>query len=271
MRIGLILCLLLGMWLAPAGVAAAAPPANLVQAELLADVATIQPGKPFTFGVKLKIHPGWHVYWKYAGDSGMPTKIKWKFPTGFEAGEVEFPIPKRIELPGGVVNYGYEDEVVLMTRVMPPSDLKVGSTADLLADVSWLVCEDSCIPGKASLKLSILVDSSAPSANEKVFQTWKSQLPAKGQASDLNLKLADDGAFVAQVNPPAFAKELTWFPAPPAGAGVEDASPKESTFTFKLAPPAKKDDRMGFLVAYTDETGHRRGVEFVVELPSASK
>jgi len=271
MRIGPILCLLLAIAAASAGVAPAAPPANLVLAELLADVATIQPSKPFMLNVKLKIRPGWHVYWKYAGDSGMPTKIKWKLPAGFEAGDVGFPIPKRIELPGDLVNYGYEDEVVLLTRVTPPSDVKVGSTIDVLADVSWLVCDDSCIPGKTSLKLSILADSSAPPANERVFQTWESQLPTKGQASGLDLKPTAGGAFLAQFNPPPSAKDLTWFPAPPAGAGVEDASSKGNTFTFKLAPSAKKDDRIGFLVAYTDETGHRRGVEFTVELPSAVK
>ena len=56
--------------------AAAAPPGKgLVTATLLADVDSVKAGKTFNLGVLLKIKPGWHVYWKNPGDSGMATKV----------------------------------------------------------------------------------------------------------------------------------------------------------------------------------------------------
>ena len=48
---------------------------ELVKATLIADVSSIQPGQKFRLGVLYRIEPGWHIYWKYPGDSGIPTKI----------------------------------------------------------------------------------------------------------------------------------------------------------------------------------------------------
>jgi DsbC/DsbD-like thiol-disulfide interchange protein len=261
--------------------ASAAPPANLVQAELLADVATIKPGQPFTLGVRFRIHEKWHIYWKYAGDSGLPTKINWHLPPGFEPGELQFPIPKRIELPGELVNYGYEDEVVLMTQVTPPRDLKSGATVDLLADASWLVCENACIPGKVSMKLSLLVDETAPPTNEELFKKWKALVPTKISQADkagvveFGAKPNDAGTVTARISWPKPPTNVQWFPAPPAGTGVEDAQAKteggQSSFTLKLVPPPKESKQMGFVVAYTDASGKRQGVEFTVDLPPAGK
>src|SRR5437867_4446565 len=53
---------------------------ELVKATLLADTSAIIPGKPFTAGMLLRMAPGWHTYWKFSGDAGLPTETKWKLP-----------------------------------------------------------------------------------------------------------------------------------------------------------------------------------------------
>ena len=40
-------------------------------------------GPEVPVGVLYRIEPGWHIYWKYSGDSGIPTKIEWQLPQGF--------------------------------------------------------------------------------------------------------------------------------------------------------------------------------------------
>src|SRR5688500_19515152 len=114
--LGLTLCLAVAR---DAG--AAMPKANeLVQAQLLADVSAVKPGEEFTLGVLLKIKPKWHIYWKYPGDAGLPTTVKWKLPDASAAAspqpELRFPLPVRFDQPGDVVGYGYKDEVLLMAR-----------------------------------------------------------------------------------------------------------------------------------------------------------
>ena len=66
---------------------------KLVQAELLANTTAIVPGKPFVAGVRLRMVPGWHTYWKFPGDAGLPTEIKWDLPAGWEVGAIQWPTP----------------------------------------------------------------------------------------------------------------------------------------------------------------------------------
>ncbi len=125
---------------------------ELVKAELLADTNAVVPGKPFTVGLLLRMAPGWHTYWKFSGDAGLPTELKWKLPAGWKVGEIQWPIPLKTIDPGDIQTYGYENEVLLMQEITPPAKIDNSSVA-LAADANWLVCERICIPGSATLQL----------------------------------------------------------------------------------------------------------------------
>src|SRR3712207_9522173 len=60
---------------------------ELVTAELLADTTAVQPGKPFTAGVLLRMAPHWRTYWRFGGDAGIATEIKWKLPPDWRSEE----------------------------------------------------------------------------------------------------------------------------------------------------------------------------------------
>src|SRR4051794_17678390 len=113
---------------------------ELVQAELIADTASVAPGRPFTVGLLLRMAPHWHTYWKFPGDAGIPTEIKWQLPPGWKAGEIQWPIPLKLVEPGDIQIYGYHDEVLLMQEITPPATID-GANVDLVAEASWLVCE----------------------------------------------------------------------------------------------------------------------------------
>jgi thiol:disulfide interchange protein DsbD len=40
---------------------------RIVTPRLVADVAAVQPGRPFTVGLYFQIEPGWHMYWENSG------------------------------------------------------------------------------------------------------------------------------------------------------------------------------------------------------------
>ena len=82
---------------------------DLVKAELLAEPLAIAPGQPFTVGIKLTMKEHWHTYWRNPGDSGEPTRVTWKLPQGFAAGELQWPAPSLIRIGptlGGATCYG---------------------------------------------------------------------------------------------------------------------------------------------------------------------
>ena len=129
-----------------AGFAHAAPLVQTphVEAQLVSDQLSAQPGKPVLVGLKLRMIPDWHTYWKNPGDSGLPTRIHWELPQGWKAGPIQWPYPSLLPV-GPLMNYGYEDDVVLLSELTPPADAKPG-TADIKARVEWLVCKDICVP-----------------------------------------------------------------------------------------------------------------------------
>ena len=151
--------------------------ADLVKVELLAEPAAIVPGEPFTVGIKLTMKEHWHTYWRNPGDSGEPTQVTWKLPPGFVAGDLEWPAPSLIRV-GPAASFGYEGDAILLARVTPPRDVRSGTTVNLAADVAYLVCEKICIPGEASVSLSLPVsESGAPSQTNAVFDAARSTLP----------------------------------------------------------------------------------------------
>ena len=165
----------------PGQAALAAPKASdLVQAELVVEPRAIEPGRPFTVGVRLRMAEHWHTYWRNPGDSGLATEIAWTLPPGFSAGPIQWPTPSRIPI-GPLVNFGYEDEETLLVEITPPQTLAAGRSAELKAQVNYLVCERECIPGEAALSASVPTAAAGQGgpdgASAYIFEAARAALP----------------------------------------------------------------------------------------------
>jgi thiol:disulfide interchange protein DsbD len=138
----------------PASAQHSAATAPHVTVSLLVPPAQIAPGENFTAGLDFKLEDGWHVYWINAGDSGEPPAIKWILPASVTADAMQFPPPKRLPL-GPLMDFGYENEVVFPIPLHVAVDFHPAQAqATLAAHVTWLVCREVCIPGKADLAVT---------------------------------------------------------------------------------------------------------------------
>jgi thiol:disulfide interchange protein DsbD len=178
---------------------AASPSARSKHTEiqLISETAAIAPGVPFTVALRMKMDPRWHTYWKNPGDSGLATSITWDLPADFVAGPIQWPVPKKIEV-GGLVSYGYEDEIHLLVEIVPPRSLKSGRRVELKARVDWLECEEICIPGGADLQLGLPVAASPRKdpMHTELFANARSALP---QSSFTEFRIEDQGSHYALV------------------------------------------------------------------------
>ena len=162
---------LLTAWLLPfisllAPLATAADTAPLrtdhLNSRLVAAQDTVVPGQPLQVGLWLEHDPEWHTYWQNPGDSGLPTRIQFDLPPGFDAGPIRWPIPER--LPAGpLVNFGYGGTVVLPVLLTVPADLQA-ERITLKASADWLVCRVECIPGEGEYTLTLPVAPTAAAA-----------------------------------------------------------------------------------------------------------
>jgi thiol:disulfide interchange protein/DsbC/DsbD-like thiol-disulfide interchange protein len=216
-----------------------------VEAELVTEKAGAEPGKPATVGLKLRMAEHWHTYWKNPGDSGLPTRIQWVLPEGWKSGEIQWPYPKPLPV-GPLMNYGYEDEVVLLTELAPPASAKPGEYP-VKAKAEWLVCKDVCIPEKGELDLTVRVAAATPAPEPRWqahIERARNMLPvaAPGWKFDSALQ---SGKLVVRMTPPAGT-------AVPAGIAffpdreqlIEPAAPQRLTregnavrIEMKLADP----------------------------------
>ena len=152
---------------------------------LLANVRSIVPGKPFTVGVLLNMDPDWHTYWKNPGEAGLATEIKWKLPTGFVAGPVAWPLPEKQTEEGDIVTYGYTDETMLLVPISAPVDLAPGKSVTLSADITWLECKSTCVPGNASVHLDLPVATDPGVAeHQELFVKYQANVPLPHTEAD---------------------------------------------------------------------------------------
>jgi thiol:disulfide interchange protein/DsbC/DsbD-like thiol-disulfide interchange protein len=148
------------------------------QMELVLGATSAKAGSTVMAGLKLQMPGKWHTYWRSPGEVGKPTEIKWKLPAGITAGEIRWPVPKRM-ISWDLVSFEYSHEVVLLIPLTIGPDAASG-LAELKADVTWLECETdgSCVPGKGSVSSSLKIgDATLASPQGELLAKWQKKLP----------------------------------------------------------------------------------------------
>lgn len=168
----LTLCAALG-----GGQALAASPAPKVEVNVVTERDKLVPGQPMWIGVRYAIEPGWHIYWENPGESGMSTLVELKPGPGLVAGPVQYPGPDRFDLPGGIANFGYHDEVYLLAQLTPRAQVAAGEHMKVDWSTSWLACKEACIQGSAKGTLDLVVGTAVTSNRSTLLAPWVARLP----------------------------------------------------------------------------------------------
>ena len=244
-----------------------------VQIELLAEKTAVSPGETITIALKQTIRSGWHTYWVNPGDSGEPTHIDWQLPAGATAGPIQWPLPDAIQV-GPLMNYSYSDEVILLSDLTVPQSV-TERTYDISANVSWLVCEEICVPESAPVKLSLPIAegniSPPPSSNAGLIADARAKIPQPtALPAEYGATEGKDGALTirfsgVQGKIPA-GTEAYFFPlkwgelahATPQSVSFKDGNLYLQTKrgdAFGEEPPAS----IAGVLAVSDENGERHG------------
>jgi thiol:disulfide interchange protein DsbD len=259
----------------PAGTAAGEDPTPHSDARLIADVAAVRPGEPFTVGLHVTLEDGWHTYWKNAGDAGNGVIMDWRMPAGFEVDSLRYPVPERIPYPP-LMNYGYHDEVVFLASVTPPTS--ISDSVRIRATADFLVCADICIPASATVGLALPAAETANDASAsdegRLIDRFRGQLPLvdhdwtfRAARTDTGFVLAADppagwdgrlnGAYFFPVDPTTLAHEADQ----PAGLADDELRLELKESEYLYDEPTRLE---GILVlpegAAFDDAGHR-GIE----------
>jgi thiol:disulfide interchange protein DsbD len=241
---------------------------------LVSEETAFSPGQTAMIGIYFAIDRDWHLYWKNPGDSGLAPSIRWILPAGFKAGDLKWPLPEKIQIPS-LTDYGYRNQLLLMAPLTVPKHLEEGSAITLQAEVNWLVCNESCLPGKAILTLRLPVARGGDSRTSKfkaLFDNEYSRLAgplpsawtSKGSATS-------DGFQLRFTTGSMVVKKADFFPLDP---GVVDNNAPvsfengDSSFDLKLKKSnelMKKPVSLKGLILVWNAKGQKHGFE--VEIP----
>jgi thiol:disulfide interchange protein DsbD len=171
-----------------------------VAARLVVDVIAIAPGETFRTGVWFALEPGWHIYWRNPGESGLATQLSWNVP-GASIGPIQWPAPSVFseldgssEARGGgserstVTSYGYSGSVLLYSEAVVRKD---DSRVDLEVAVDFVACQVECIPGRISLHQTVPLEAKARPADPDtlaLFDEWSARVPTRPEALGLSVE-----------------------------------------------------------------------------------
>lgn len=215
--------------------------------ELIAENQWIAPRHTLNLGLRFQMEKGWHIYWVNPGDSGEPPKLTWQLPVGLVTGPIEWPTPRRLGT-GSILDYGYEDAVMLIVPIRADEKLAQHGSARLTADLRVLVCRDLCVPGKAQLSLTLPIKWQAPAADPSTIEAFtavRKSLPRPPPANWRFSLTEEKNSFVLSANLGHQTSQVIFFPLAESqidNAAAQNFLPTAAGFRLTLR---KSDQLLG--------------------------
>jgi DsbC/DsbD-like thiol-disulfide interchange protein len=217
---------------------------------LIAGSSREEGSAPMRAGIEIRLAPGWHTYWRYPGDAGVPPRFDFAGSRNVKAVTVLWPAPQRIPEHGLNV-IGYTKDVILPLLVVPQDRAE---PITLRLKMEYAVCDKLCVPAQGAVQLSL---ASGHSSRDTALVHAQSRVPKKralGEGTVLAIQsvrregsaprsrvvidiLAPTGANVELF---AEGPSSEWALPLPSAAGAASAGVQRFAFNLEGAPPGAK-------------------------------
>jgi DsbC/DsbD-like thiol-disulfide interchange protein len=140
-------------------------------------------------GIEIKMPPGWHTYWRYPGDSGVPPRFDFSGSENFASAKVLYPAPYLYTDETGNT-LGYKDGVTFPLAVTPRQP---GKPVKLHVKLDYAVCAKLCVPAQGSAELTL---TSGGSSQDAALAAAEARVPKEVPAAlaGLTVKRVNDTA-----------------------------------------------------------------------------
>lgn len=236
------------------------------EARLISASSHIPRGGEFRVGIRISGPEGSHIYWKNPGEIGSPLKIRWNLPEGFVVHEEYWPAPQVFE-EEGTTYFGYNSSALIVADIRSPAH-GVEESAEIQAHVEWLACSDSCVPGKADLKLSLPYGESNDTVhpdNAKDFaKTLQLRPRVLGEDQQVMLEKSSDDKIIIHI-PVSSEAEKAWFVSEKADRifacseeeAVKNGTQTQWTLRVKTQDPVQSNQELEGVLLLTDRMGQQ--------------
>lgn len=125
-----------------------------VKVSLHTQYDAVHPTQKLGILLKFKMSPGWHIFSQNPGEIGMPTKIEWQLPSGFEADDLGWSRDEKFDNEG-IVQRGYGDTAYYQAVIRP--DSQAAGRIRLILKTKWLACGEECVPEQKTFTVNLPV------------------------------------------------------------------------------------------------------------------
>ncbi|HWO11899.1 MAG TPA: protein-disulfide reductase DsbD domain-containing protein [Polyangiaceae bacterium] len=189
-----------------------AEPESVVHAEFATSAQAVKPKGKFLLAVRFQIQPGYRISWQNPGDVGKSTRVVFEVPEGFSVSPLMYPAPQRFELPGKLINYGYENETAIFAEVTAPDRVPEGKAFRFDVKAEWLACMDECATEELSAWFELVSSAYAaePALPVELSTFYAEVPPAFGNLPKSNVDWRGDAALTLKA---AKVKWVDFIPA----------------------------------------------------------
>jgi DsbC/DsbD-like thiol-disulfide interchange protein len=218
-------------------------------------------------GVEIRLKVGWHTYWRYPGDAGVPPQFDFTGSQNVKQVHVLWPAPQRLPEDGGS-SIGYARDVILPLHVVPQDPKK---PVALKLKLVYAVCEKLCVPAEAKAELAL---NSTQASQDAALAAAEAKVPKRhalgeGKALAVRSVRREQSRIVVDVASTGTVDLFAEGPTPqwalPLPAPMDGAPDGLKRFTFDLdgAPPGAKYE--GALITLT-AVGEQGAIEVTTHL-----
>ena len=149
-----------------------------MHAEFATSAQAVEAGGKFLLAVRFQIPDDYRISWTNPGDVGRSTQVTFEVPEGFVLGPLQFPAPKRFNLPGKLVSYGYDRETAVFAEVTAPERLSESQVLRFDVKADWLACKKECLSEELGAWFELLSQRRAPEPQlSEALDSYYSALP----------------------------------------------------------------------------------------------
>lgn len=135
--------------------------ASTVNLSLKTEAQKIAPNEEFTVLASFEIPQGAYIYGKSSGETGLPTKLEWVLPQGFEKISEDWQKPEE-KIEEGLKALIYKGNMQVLAKFKAGKDFS--KPQEIALKASWLKCSNMCMPESKTAKILLEPDSSSSNA-----------------------------------------------------------------------------------------------------------
>ena len=128
-------------------------------------------------GVEIRLMRGWHTYWRYPGDPGVPPQFSFEGSRNVKHVDVLWPAPERT-VDGGGTSIGYSVGVVFPLRIVAQ---EADKPVTLRLRLQYAICEKLCVPAEARSELTL---ASGRASQDAALTAAEARVPKRANLGD---------------------------------------------------------------------------------------